>query len=54
MAPSVTARVHTAFPELRADRPYRQPDNDSRPCRVGPGNCTPSLSQVGSRTGAPV
>src|ERR1700730_13656468 len=23
-------------------------------CRVGPGNCTPSLSQVGSRTGAPV
>src|SRR5258708_39758305 len=23
-------------------------------CRVGPGNFTPSLSQVGSRTGAPV
>jgi hypothetical protein len=25
-----------------------------RSCRVGPGNFTPSLSQVGSRTGAPV
>ena len=25
MAPSVTAGAHTAFPELRADRPYHQP-----------------------------
>ena len=30
------------------------PCDDSGPCRVGPGNCTPSLSAVGSRTGAPV
>jgi hypothetical protein len=29
VAPSVTAWAHTAFPELRADRPYHQPgDND--------------------------
>jgi hypothetical protein len=31
LAPSVTAGAHTAFPELRADRPYRQPGDDSRP-----------------------
>jgi hypothetical protein len=30
LAPSVTAWTHTAFPELRADRPYHQPDDDSR------------------------
>jgi predicted ATPase len=31
MAPSVTAWAHTAFPELRTDRPYHQPGDDSRP-----------------------
>ena len=31
MAPSVTALAHRAFPELRADRPYHQPADDSRP-----------------------
>jgi hypothetical protein len=31
MAPSVTAWAHTAFPKLRADRPYHRPDDDSRP-----------------------
>ena len=31
MAPSVIARAHTAFPELREDRPHRQPGDDSRP-----------------------
>ena len=30
VAPSVTAGAHTAFPELRADRPYHQPGADSR------------------------
>ena len=32
MAPSVTEWAHRAFPELRADRPYHQLDDDSRPC----------------------
>jgi Lipocalin-like domain len=31
VAPSVTPWAHTAFPELRADRPYHQPGDDSRP-----------------------
>jgi hypothetical protein len=31
LAPSVTAWAHTAFPELRADRPYHLPGDDSRP-----------------------
>jgi hypothetical protein len=31
MAPSVTAWAHTRFPELRADRPYHRPGDDSRP-----------------------
>jgi hypothetical protein len=34
--------------------PYTAIEHDGRICRVGPGNFTPSLSQVGSRTGAPV
>jgi hypothetical protein len=46
LAPSITFWTHTAFPELRADRPSHRLGNDSRPCRVGPGNCTPSLSQI--------
>jgi hypothetical protein len=29
LAPSVTAWAHMAFPELRADRPYHQPGDDS-------------------------
>jgi hypothetical protein len=31
LAPSVTAVADTAFPQLRADRPYHQPGDDSRP-----------------------
>ncbi len=31
MAPSVTAGAPTAFPELRVDRPHRQPGEDSHP-----------------------
>src|SRR5882724_6342588 len=31
MAPSVTPWAHTTFPQLRADRPYDQPGDDSRP-----------------------
>jgi hypothetical protein len=31
LALSVTVWAHTAFPELGADRPYHQPDGDSRP-----------------------
>ena len=31
VAPSVTAAAHTAFPELRADRPHHQRGDDSRP-----------------------
>src|SRR3984893_9868286 len=30
VAPSVTARIHMAFPELSADRPYHQHGDDSR------------------------
>ena len=29
VAPSVTAWAHTAFPELKADRSYHQPGDDS-------------------------
>jgi hypothetical protein len=32
VALSVTASTHTALPELRADRPYHQPSDDSRRC----------------------
>jgi hypothetical protein len=35
MAPSVTAWTHTAFPELRADRPYHQHSDDSWPLTQG-------------------
>jgi hypothetical protein len=31
LAPSVTAGIRTASPELRADRPYHQHDDDSGP-----------------------
>src|SRR5580700_12336575 len=31
LAPSVTASAQMAFPELRADRLYHQPGDDSRP-----------------------
>jgi hypothetical protein len=31
LAPSLTAWAHTAFPELKADRPYHRPGDDSRP-----------------------
>jgi len=31
LAPNVTGWAHMAFPELRADRPYRQPGDDSCP-----------------------
>jgi hypothetical protein len=31
LAPSVIAGAHMAFPELRADRPYQQPADDSYP-----------------------
>src|SRR5271166_5853133 len=40
LAPSVTVWAHTVFPELRADRPYHQPGEDSRL----PGSRPPSGS----------
>jgi hypothetical protein len=40
--------------EVCGHRPAPGPDRLRGLCRVGPGNFTPSLSQVGSKTGAPV
>jgi hypothetical protein len=34
LAPSVTASAHGAIPELRADWPWHQPGDDSRPCPI--------------------
>ena len=36
----------TARPQLRADRPWPGWHRHGSPCRVGPGNFTPSLSQI--------
>jgi hypothetical protein len=51
-------RVSQTVAALRARSPSRKPTLAAPPSgregRVGPGNFTPSLSQVGSRTGAPV
>src|ERR1700730_12886715 len=44
----LTMSVDRGRPEVARTAPF------GRKCRVGPGNFTPSLSQVGSRTGAPV
>jgi hypothetical protein len=57
MAPSVTARAHMAFPELRADRPYHQPRDDSCPWwrRISSSGAAPprrSLPRRGSRSSA--